>query len=253
MSSEEAGMVEQDPTVGQAPAPHTIVTGGASGIGAAVVDLLRERGHRVTVLDMQAAPVDGVRSEIVDVTDEQAVDAAVERAAQSAPVTGLVVCHGIRGAFVPALEIELDSMRRLYDVHVIGAMTVCRAVVRRLHGAPGSIVLISSTTAYRGWANQADYGPAKAAERQLMENLAIEWAPLGVRVNAVAPGHTLTPMVEDLARTGYDLGAVEARTPRGRLADPREMAEAIVWMLVDATHVIGQCLPVDGGWTAVGR
>ncbi|QTV79074.1 SDR family NAD(P)-dependent oxidoreductase [Microbacterium sp. NIBRBAC000506063] len=104
-----------------------------------------------------------------------------------------------------------------------------------------------------GWANQTDYGPAKAAERQLMENLAIEWAPLGVRVNAVAPGHTLTPMVEDMRQRGYDLSAAEQRTPLGRLAEPREIAEAIVWLLAEATHVTGQCLPVDGGWTVVGK
>lgn len=232
---------------------HTIVTGGASGIGAAVVELLLEGGHRVTVLDMQPSDRDGVESELADVRDEAAVEAAVENAARRAPVTGLVVCHGIRGAYVPALDLDLDFMRRLYDIHVVGALAVSREFVRQLDGAPGSIVLISSTTAYRGWANQVDYGPAKAAERQLMENLAVEWAPLGVRVNAVAPGHTLTPMVEDLASTGYDLSAVERRTPRGQLATPREMAESIVWLLLDASHVIGQCLPVDGGWTVVGK
>lgn len=232
---------------------HTIVTGGASGIGAAVVDLLLERGHRVTVLDMQPSDRDGVDSEIADARDETAVRDAVENAARRAPVTHLVVCHGIRGAYVPAMEMDLEHMRRLYDIHVVGALAVSREFVRQLDGAAGSIVLISSTTAYRGWVNQVDYGTAKAAERQLMENLAVEWAPLGVRVNAVAPGHTLTPMVEDLARTGYDLGAVEKRTPRGQLATPREMAESIIWLLLDATHVIGQCLPVDGGWTVVGK
>ncbi|WP_228479773.1 SDR family NAD(P)-dependent oxidoreductase [Microbacterium abyssi] len=232
---------------------HTIVTGGASGIGAAVVDLLRERGHRVTVLDMRPSDRDDVDSEIADVRDEAAVKTAVDNASRRSPATGLVVCHGIRGAYVPALEMDLDFMRRLYDIHVVGALAVSREFVRRLDGAHGSIVLISSTTAYRGWANQVDYGPAKAAERQLMENLAVEWAPLGVRVNAVAPGHTLTPMVKDLASTGYDLSAVERRTPRGQLATPREMAESIVWLLLDASHVIGQCLPVDGGWTAVGK
>lgn len=235
------------------PTDHVVVTGGASGIGEAVVRLLRERGIAVTVFDLSQSSHDDVLSETVDLRDETTVDAAMERAWQRGPVSGLVVCHGIRGAYVPALEIDLDRLRLLYDVHVVGALAVSRALVRRLADAPASIVMVSSTTAYRGWANQADYGPAKAAERQLMENLAVEWAPLGVRVNAVAPGHTLTPMVQDMVAGGYDLAAVQRRTPRGQLAAPEEIAAAIVWLLCDATHVIGQCLPVDGGWTVVGR
>lgn len=152
-----------------------------------MVRLLRERGLTVTVFDLSPSAHDDVSSEAVDLRDEAAVEAAMERAWQRAPVGGVVVCHGIRGAYMPALEIGLDRLRLLYDVHVVGALAVSRALVRRLDGEPGSIVMVSSTTAYRGWANQADYGPAKAAERQLMENLAVEWAPLGVRVNAVAP------------------------------------------------------------------
>lgn len=238
---------------GQSMAEHVVVTGGTSGIGAAVVELLLDRGCRVTVFDLATSARADVETRIVDVRDEAAVEAAMEAAWAHGPVTGLVACHGIRGAFVPALDIDLDRLRLLYDVHVVGTLAISRALVRRLDGAPASIVLVSSTTAYRGWANQADYGPAKAAERQLMENLAVEWAPRGVRVNAIAPGHTLTPMVQDMVDGGYDLAAVEKRTPRGRLADPAEVAAAIVWMLCDATHVIGQCLPVDGGWTVVGR
>ncbi|MCR2813303.1 SDR family oxidoreductase [Microbacterium sp. zg.Y1090] len=234
--------------------PHTIVTGGASGIGAAVVAELLRRGHRVTVFDLSADAHPGAFAASVDVTDETAVSAAVQAAIErGGTVTGVVACHGIRGAFVPALEMDLAAMRRLYDVHVVGTVAVCREVVRRLHGAPGSIVLLSSTTAYRGWANQIDYGTAKAAVRQLAENLAVEWAPLRVRVNAVAPGHTLTPMVEDLIAGGYDISTVERRTPLGRLAQPDEMAGAIVHLLEDATFVTGQCLAVDGGWTAVGK
>lgn len=232
---------------------HVVVTGGASGIGDAVVALLLERGIEVTVFDLNVSERQGVHSEVVDLRNENAVESAMTSASERGVVTGVVACHGIRGAFVPAMEMDIERMRLLYDVHVVGAFAVSRAMVRRLTGAPGSIVLVSSTTAYRGWANQVDYGPAKAAERQLMENLAVEWAPIGVRVNAVAPGHTRTPMVEDLAAGGYDLSAVERRTPRGQLAQPREIAEPIVWLLLDATHVVGQCLPVDGGWTVVGK
>lgn len=235
-------------------ARHTIVTGGASGIGAAVVGELLDRGHVVTVLDLQDSPDHRVTTERVDVTDESSVVTAVERAsARAGTVTGLVVCHGIRGAFVDAMEMPLDTVRRVYDIHVVGTIAVCREVVRRLDGAPASIVLISSTTAYGGWAKQIDYSPAKAAVRQVAQNLAIEWAPLGVRVNGIAPGHTRTPMVEDLAAGGYDLSAVEQRMPLGRLAWPAEMASTICYLLDEGSFITGQCLPVDGGWTAVGK
>lgn len=232
---------------------HVIVTGGASGIGDAVVGVLRERGVAVTVFDLQSSLRDDVLSEIVDLRDGDAVESAVAAAWGRGAVSGLVVCHGIRGEFAPALETDVESIRRQFDVHVIGSFNASRAVVRRLDGAPGSIVLVTSTTAYGGWADQVDYGTAKAAERQLMHNLAIEWAPRGVRVNAVAPGHTMTPMVESLVAGGYDLGAARRRTPLGRLADPEEVARAIVWLLRDASHVVGQCLAVDGGWTVAGR
>lgn len=233
--------------------PHTIVTGGASGIGAAVVENLLERGHLVTIFDLRPGVDARASFCCVDVTDEQSVVAAVASASERGVVSGVVACHGIRGEFVSALETSLASVRKVYDIHVVGTLAVCREVVRRLDGCSASIVLISSTTAYRGWVNQVDYGPAKAAVRQLTENLAMEWAPLGVRVNAVAPGHTLTPMVQDLVDGGYDLAPVRERTPLGRLADPAEMADSICYLLCDATFVTGQCMPVDGGWTAVGK
>lgn len=240
------------------PEGHIIVTGGASGIGAAVVENLAARGTRVTIFDLQEAaplPEPGkVEHIMVDVSDEAAVKAAVTAAENRFGVaTGIVTCHGIRGEFVPALDLDLGRTRTVFDVHVVGTLAVCREVVRRLEGRPASIVTVSSTTAFGGWEKQSDYGVAKAAVRQLTENLAIEWAPLGVRVNSVAPGHTLTPMVQEMIDGGYDAGAVFARTPLGRFATPHEMAASIVFLLLDATFVTGQCLAVDGGWTVVGK
>ncbi|WP_168212436.1 SDR family NAD(P)-dependent oxidoreductase [Microcella pacifica] len=236
------------------PARSTIVTGGASGIGLAVVDDLRRRGHAVTVFDLTPHPDADVPTETVDVTDESAVSQAVDAVmARQGRVNGLVASHGIRGRFVPAMEMTLDDVRRQFDIHVLGAFVVAREIVRRLDGEPASLVLISSTTAYGGWSHQVDYGLAKAAVRQLTQNLAIEWAPMGVRVNAVAPGHTRTPMVEDLIANGYDIRETEKRMPLGRLAQPSEMAVTIAHLLDEATFVTGQCVAVDGGWTTVGR
>lgn len=192
----------------------------------------------------------------LDVTDDNAVKRAFEAAnAQCGPVSLLVASHGIRGAFVPAVQLDLDRVRRVLDVHIVGTLVVANALARsvRATGNGGSIVTVSLTTAYRGWARQADYGVAKAGVRQLTENLAIEWARWGIRVNSVAPGHTLTPMVQGMLESGYDLSEVEARTPLGRLASPDEQARCVEHLLLDATFVTGVCLPVDGGWTTVGK
>lgn len=243
---------------------HALVTGGASGIGAAVVERLRARSVEVTILDLSvpenpSADV-GILELAADATDEGAVNQAIETATERfGPITHAVLSHGIRGSFVPALEMEVSSMRRLLDIHVVGTFVVAKAIVSRLtdggtkptQGA--SIVTVSSTTAIGGWVQQADYGTAKAGVAQLSQNLAIEWAPLGVRVNSVAPGMTLTPMVEDLISGGYDLSATEARIPMGRLCKPDEMAAAMENLLLDASYTTGVCLPVDGGWTAVGK
>lgn len=237
---------------------HAVVTGGSSGIGAAVVDRLLARGLSVTVLDVSPPAIahERLRHASVDVTDQASVDRAVAEGERAfGPVTRLVASHGIRGAYVPALDLDADAVRRVLDVHVVGTLLVANAVARSIKGAgaEGSIVTISSTTAYRGWALQADYGVAKAAVRQLTENLAIEWAPDRIRVNSVAPGHTLTPMVQQMIDQGFDVSATEARTPLGRLCTPDEMAAAIENLLMDATFTTGVCLPVDGGWTAVGK
>ncbi len=238
---------------------HVIVTGGASGIGAAVVEALHARGQQVTIFDLQPPAGDLLGPDVgfveVDASNEGAVRAAVAEAeAARGVVTGLVICHGNRGMFVPALEADLQHAAKVFQIHVLGALAVSREVVRRLEGRPASIVTVSSATAFGGWEKQADYGVAKAAVRQLTQNLAVEWASLGVRVNAVAPGNTLTPMVQAVIDSGqYDTAAVEKRTPMGRFAAPEEIADAILFLLLDAAFVTGQCLAVDGGWTAVGE
>lgn len=239
------------------PREHAVVTGGSSGIGLAVVRRLMDRGLAVTVLDMQPPPDGLTRAFEVDVTDEAAVREALAASAREAGTpTRLVTCHGIRGEFKPALELSLDYYRRVLDVHLVGTLVTARSLVAGMLDAGlggGAIVTISSTTAYGGWRDQADYGVAKAAVEQLTQNLAIEWAPHGIRVNAVAPGHTLTPMVQEMVDQGYDLSATEARMPLGRLCTPEEMAAAIEFMLLDATFSTGVRMPVDGGWTVVGK
>lgn len=238
-------------------AKHAVVTGGASGIGAAVVERFIDRGLQVSVFDLHEprAPQQGVAYYSLDITDQVSVETAItECTTKTSTADVLVACHGIRGSFVPALELDLESVRRVLDVHVLGTLIVSTAFARPLLSADksGSIVTVSSTTAYGGWKLQTDYGTAKAAVLQLTKNLAVEWAPQ-IRVNSVAPGHTLTPMVQELIDGGYDVAATHSRTPLGRMCTPDEMARAIENLALDATFTTGVCIPVDGGWTAVGK
>lgn len=236
---------------------HALVTGGSNGIGAAVVARLSERGLAVTNIDLVAPHHDSTgRYVAVDCTDHEAVDTAVRTACDVAgPVTYVAVCHRVRGQFVSAIDIDPARLRQVWDVHVWGTLCVLTTVARNLHAGDreGSMVAISSTTAYGGWANQIDYGTAKAAIRQMTVNLAIEWGQLRIRVNCVAPGFTRTLMVQSMIDGGYDLEPVRARTPLGRIAEPDEIARTVEHLLLDATFTTGTCIPVDGGWTAVGK
>jgi NAD(P)-dependent dehydrogenase (short-subunit alcohol dehydrogenase family) len=241
---------------------HAVVTGGASGIGAGVVERLRGRGLVVTVFDADEAAFErvpeGVAGTVADVTDAESLARAFDAAeATHGPVGRLVNCAGIRGRLESALELDVDFWRKLMDVHVLGTLLVGRAFASRLPDPlPGSasMVAIGSIVGLNGgWTNQADYGTAKVAVGGLTQVLAVEWAERGIRVNAVAPGMTRTPMLQSMAADGYDFSYPEERTPLGRLAEVDEIAAAIEFLLLDATYVTGVVMPVDGGWTANGR
>lgn len=249
-----------------APTQHAIVTGAASGIGLAVAERLAARGFNITSLDLQRASAGSVehpqlREYLVDVTRESDVTAAISDACRSAgPLTHVVASHGISGQLLPVDEVDVDLFRRLLDIHVVGTLVTIRAALRAMEvrtqdASPidRSIVTLSSTTAFGGWPRQTDYGVAKAAVHKLTQNLAIECAPARVRVNSVAPGHTLTPLVERMIDDGYDISRAVARTPLGRIARPEDIARVVEFLLVDASFVTGVVLPVDGGWTAVGN
>lgn len=259
---------------------HAVVTGGASGIGLAVVRRFCDRASTVSVLDADAGALRRLATTVggddarigtyhVDVTDADAVAAAMgDAAADAGAPDRLVTCAGIIGQRVPALEVDLAAWRHLLDVHLFGTWAACRAFAGLQPGAQAhgiaeaggrggvpetSIVTVSSIVAARGFTLQLDYGTAKAAIEYVTKVLAVEWAPLGIRVNAVAPGYTRTPMVAGMQAEGFDLTPVEARTPMGRLADPDETARTVEFLAYDAGFVTGTVVHVDGGWTAVGR
>lgn len=245
-----------------------VVTGAGSGIGRATAALFSEAGATVVGLDVSADPSDGrapfdasVRAgELVlgDVSNPDAVAQAIDIAEEDGPVDVAVNCAGA-GSGGGLETVGRDDLRRAYDVHVEGTFNVCREVLPGMaERGRGAVVNTSSIAAGLGWRGTVSYAPAKGAIESLTRELAAEYSPAGVRVNAVAPGFIRTGMNRDVwdtdkppkfdARVDYDT-AVE-RTLLPSLGEPVDIAEAIAFLAHDAARfVTGQVLTVDGGWT----
>ena len=225
---------------------RAIVTGGASGIGAAVVSLLRERGDDVVVLDRD--PSDGIQ---VDVTDAAAVDAAVKAAAERLRGLDIVINNAGVGAAGTVADNSDDEWHRVFDINVVGMVRVSRAALPFLRESErAAIVNTCSVAATAGLPQRALYSATKGAVMSLTLAMAADHVREGIRVNCVAPGTADTPWIGRLLDAAEDpeaeRAALEARQPMGRLVSAVEVAEAIVY-LATSTATTGTVLHVDGG------
>lgn len=241
-----------------------LITGASRGIGRATALLAGQRGWSVAVnyavdrgaAEAVVASVIGGGGKAVavqgDVSNEADVLSIFDRAAELGPLDGVVVNAGIVAPSLPLADIGVDRLRRVFDVNILGAYLCAREAARRLDrdkgGCGGSIVLVSSVAARLGSAFEyVDYAGSKAAVDTLAIGLAKELGAKGVRVNAVRPGLIETEIhasggQPDRARR---LGA---STPMGRAGMPEEVAEAVIWLLSDASsYVSGSILDVSGG------
>ena len=164
-------------------------------------------------------------------------------------LAGLVNCAGIRTRS-SIVETELDDFERHLRVNVVGTWLGIRGFLRRYHpGATGAIVNVSSVNAEIAVPDQAHYVASKGAVSALTRAAAVEAAPLGVRVNAVAPGPVRTPMTAERLGNPAQAAWLDARVPMGRVAEPAEIAEVISFLLSEkASYVTGEVLFTDGGW-----
>lgn len=242
---------------------RALVTGGASGIGEATAALLAELGAKVVLADLNVDALPAAASRVgavgfvdADVAVAPAVDRMVSRTVEMLGGIDLVFnSAGVGDDLVAVHEQEPERWQRVVDINLKGTYLVCRAAGQHMVAQKsGAIVNVSSIVGLDAFPGRSAYGVAKAGIVHLTKTLACEWGYLGIRVNAIAPAYTRTPMVKDLLdRKIFDPAVIERRTPLARLAESREMARAAAFLLSDwASYITGVTLPVDGGWSAYG-
>jgi NAD(P)-dependent dehydrogenase (short-subunit alcohol dehydrogenase family) len=219
-----------------------IVTGGASGIGRAVADRLRATGNDVVVWDRTDADIR------CDISDPESVSTAMDRTVAGHGVPNrLVACAGI-GASGLLLEQTTADWQRVIETNLTGTWLTMRAVAGAMvdQGAGGSIVAVSSISGTLADRDMGAYCVSKAGIDMLVRVAATEWGVHGIRVNAVGPGVTRTPMLANPEQLPGWVEGLTERTPLGRLGEADDIAEAIVAVL-EMSWVTGQTVFADGG------
>ncbi|HEY0615397.1 MAG TPA: SDR family NAD(P)-dependent oxidoreductase [Candidatus Elarobacter sp.] len=236
--------------------PTAVVTGGASGIGRAVCELLCKDGWRVAVADRDKAGADEVAHRIdghafeVDVADEASVIAMFDAALElfGGTLDALATPAGIADT-TPFMDITVDRFRRVHDVNVVGTFLCIREAAKRMRTG-ARICTVASVAGKRGGglSGTAAYAASKGGVLALTRSAARALAPQGIAVNCVAPGPTLTPMLDEPFSNPGQRERVESLTLLGRSGEAREIAEAIAWLLSPrSSYVAGETLTVDGG------
>jgi NAD(P)-dependent dehydrogenase (short-subunit alcohol dehydrogenase family) len=246
---------------------HALVTGGGTGIGAAIATTLARAGALVTICGRRQRPLQtiaeedsNIRAMTADVTDETSVAKVYQQAEADGEPFDIVVANAGMAESAPAHKTSLDLWTRTLNVNLTGAfLTVKPALAGMRERGRGRIVFIASTAGLKGYAYVAPYVAAKHGVVGLARALAVETAATGITVNAVCPGFTDTPMlnesirhiVETTKRNEEDVRATLAkRNARARFVQPKEIADVVLWLCSDAgAAVTGQAIAVSGGET----
>ncbi|MDR5759016.1 SDR family oxidoreductase [Caballeronia sp. LZ035] len=241
-----------------------VVTGGASGIGEACARRFAQAGHRVILADVNVEGGNGVTEALrraghdaqfhrLDLASEDSVSGFASHVIgeYGAPAV-LVNSGGVLQNAVRVLDMDLAEFDRLFQINVRGTLLASRAFGASMCEARrGSIINLCSMTTFRSSA-QVAYTIGKVGLKALTETMAAEWGPRGVRVNAVAPGYTLTQAMQARIDSGQrDPNAVIERSALRRFVEPSEVADAVYFLCSDqAAAITGVTLPIDCGWLA---
>ncbi len=231
-----------------------IVTGGGRGLGAAIAATAGSRGYRVGVLDVDVSSIaagngaSGPAAFAGSVADERAVEGMFD--AFGTP--DVVVNNAGIARFGPLVDHSLDDFAEVIQVNLVGTYVVARAAARRwiAEGRAGCVVNVTSMNGLAAGPNSGAYGPSKAAVALLTSQMAIEWGPYGIRVNAVAPGLIDAGMSEPIYADTEVRAARQTKVPLGRLGQASDVADVVLFLdSPAAAYIHGQNIAVDGGVT----
>ncbi|MGI9488729.1 MAG: SDR family NAD(P)-dependent oxidoreductase [Geminicoccaceae bacterium] len=244
---------------------HALITGGGTGIGAAIAKALAAEGAALSLVGRRREPLETLAAELqkavvisADVTDEEQVKAMVETASNAHGPVSLLIANAGSASSAPLGKTSLDSWQSMIGVNLTGAFLSARAILPAMTAArSGRIVFIASTAGLKGYGYVAPYCAAKHGVVGLARALAVEVAKDGITVNAVCPGFTETPMLETsidniMTKTGRSETETRATllegNPQERFVQPEEVAATVTWLCSPgASAVNGQAIAVAGG------
>ncbi|MFF5982348.1 SDR family NAD(P)-dependent oxidoreductase [Streptomyces olindensis] len=237
---------------------NAVITGASSGIGQAVASRFRREGANLLLTGRRPEPPEDHPDDLYlagDLNDENFVSALAARAADHLGDVGVVVlCHGLQ-ASGPLVTMTYDDARDVLHSNLLSSFLVMKHLMPLAPGPGASMVCVSSRLGMVGMPDQTLYSAAKGGLIALARGAAIEWAARNIRVNVVAPGLTLTPVIEASFQRRPDPAAHrrvrEDSIPLRRLATPEEVADAVLFLACpESSYITGAVLPVDGGYTA---
>ena len=239
------------------------VSGGAGGLGTAICRRLADDGTNVAIADVDMDRATTVAEEItrrgghavgveLDSASGPSVDDAVDQLVNHFGRCDILVHAAGNTAIAPILELKESDWRSVLDTHLTGAFLLCRSIGRQMvdQGGGGRVVLISSVGAKTPVPDRGAYSPAKAGMIALAQMLSLEWAQFDINVNAVCPGVTTTPMVQEVYKRRPELREQRLkRFPKGREALPDEIADLVLFLCGDkSTYINGTAVTIDGGF-----